>query len=150
MKKSFYLLILFGLAIGCAARIVNIPLDIKPALRSGYGYTAEDPIRIGLTKDYFRTNIGFCYSYMENLRTPGQLPFRIIGRVSVKDPKNKIEGLTGFLGMPLRNPNPRGGILDRYTLVSEQDTDTIQLYFDIYHKDTLLIPIGLNYVQPSQ
>ena len=149
MKKTICLTVLISVMFGCASQLANISWDLKPASRDGYGFTAGDPIRIGYSKD-IRNNIDLCQSYIASLRTLDQQPLRAISRASVDDPKNKPDQPRGFLGMPLRSGVPKGGILDLYVLIPESGTDTFRLYFDIYHKDTLLVPRGLNFVTPTQ
>ena len=127
--------------------MVNISWDLQSATRSGYGYTAEDPIRMGFSKD-FEKNVDLCKTYLAGLRTSDQQPFQIVERASVRDPKNKPKRQK-FLGLPLRNSVPTGGLLDLYLLVSIYDTDTVSLYFDIYHKDSLRVPRDLQFVAPT-
>jgi hypothetical protein len=135
---------------GCAAQIVNPLVGVTPATSEGYGYSAEDPIRLGYTKD-IQENIGYCYAYMERLRTLDGKPLEILSRASVSDPKNKVgeKKILGFL--PSRFDSELwGGILDRYTLTAAGTADTLELYFDIYHKEPVLIPTGLKYAEPEK
>ena len=149
MRRAFCLLIVSGVIVGCAAQAVNISWDLRPATRSNYGYTAEDPIRIGYYKD-FRENIGLCNSYLASLRTTDQRPMQVVGRSSVRAPRNEPEEPKGFLGLPKRGGLPTGGILDEYLLVPVGTTDTLRLYFDVYHKDSLQVPRGLSFTPPSK
>ena len=128
--------------------MVTVSWDLQPSARPGYGYTAEDPVRLGFSKNIGK-NIRFCYTYIQSLRTADQQPFAIISRADVTDPKNEPEQQK-FLGLPRRDSVLKGGILDLYELVSINDADTVRLYFDIYHWDTLRVPVGLEFIPPAR
>lgn len=135
--------------IGCAAGIKNPFVNINKAVSTDYGYSDENPIRIGYSKN-FKDNVDLCIIYISNLRTIAGESLNIISRVSVDDPKNDPSTRSGFLGLPIRGAVPAGGILDAYTLVSENEFDTLLLYFDIYHKEKLHIPDNLLFVNSSK
>lgn len=149
MKKSFSLAMSVIIFYGCAAQQVNISWDLMPSSREDYGYSAENPIRIGQTKDLQR-NVELCQIYIASLRTTDQQPLTVISRASVEDPIHNPEQAKGFLGLPLRGGVPKGGILDLYELVPVNGSDTFRLFFDIYHKDTLLVPKGLVFIAPEK
>ena len=131
----------------CASQMVNPFINMTPSIQPLYGYAPEYPIRIGYSKD-IQKNIKFCYDYMAGLRTSDHRPLKILGRESMKDPKNEPKN-QGFLGLPQRWGMALGGILDKYSLIAEGGTDTLFIYFDIYHKESLSIPLGLNFVMPG-
>jgi hypothetical protein len=147
MKKAFFLLIAVGTFFSCAAKMANISWDLETATRPGYGYTAEDPIRMGYSGN-LQKNINLCHVYLASLRTSDQQPLLVVYRVSVKDPVNEPEQ-SESLGLPMRNSYRKGGILDLYVLAPAVGSDTVQLYFDIYHKDSLRVPKGLQFVSPA-
>lgn len=147
MRKAFLLLIAISTFFSCAAKMANISWDLETATRPQYGYTAEDPIRIGYSGD-LQKNINLCQVYLTSLRTSDQQPLHVVYQVSVKDTVNKPEQ-SKFPGLPMRNSSPKGGILDLYVLVPAVGSDTVRLYFDIYHKDSLRVPEGLLFVSPG-
>jgi hypothetical protein len=146
MRRSILWLIVSGIAFCCAANMANVFADLKHASRSSYGYSPDDPVRIGYSGD-MQKNIGFCYYYIAGLRTANNKELRITGRGSLPDPNNK----PGIF-----ESNRRWGgtesccMLDKYYMVAENSTDTLSLYFDIYHKEPLLIPKGLSFTPPTQ
>ena len=119
MKRLTFAIMAVLLSLSCASRVVNPLLDVKPAQKASYGYTADDPIRIGYTGDR-QKNIRFCYNYMECLQTTDGIPLQIISRASVPDPKNE-PGNKGPLGFIPRRWGGElwGGILDQYSLIAE-------------------------------
>ncbi len=147
MKRVLPSLMVLAIFVACAAQMKSISWDLKPASRAGYGYTAEDPICIGYSKD-LAENVGLSTTYMQRLRASDQQPLQIVARFTVQDPRHEPEQ-PKFLGLPLRNGFPKGGLLDAYILVSVQGTDTVRLYFDIYHKDSLRVPTGLQWISPA-
>ncbi len=149
IKKTFSVWIFICTLVGCAAQQANFSWDLKPASSDNYGYVAENPIRIGQSKD-LQKNVELCRIYLSSLRTIDQQPLLIITRASVEDPINDPQQPKGFLGVPLRSGVSKGGILDRYELVPVNGSDTFSLFFDIYHKDTLQIPKGLVFVSPAK
>lgn len=120
--------VILVLAIACAKAIKDPFIGIQPAVHDRYGYTMEDPIRIKYYK-YPQQNITLCKYYIFCLQTENGERLEIASRVSVED--------------------PIGGILDEYTLVTEQSMDTLKLYFDIYRKRPLQVPRWLRFVEPE-
>lgn len=147
MKQLSIWTIGISLLIGCASGLTNISWDLKPAGRPGYGYTAEDPILIGFSGDIGK-NIDLSDVYLAGLRTKDDQPLHVTMRFAVKDPNHEPE-YPEVLGVPMRNGSPKGGILDLYELVSTSGSDTVRLYIDIYHKDSLRVPAGLHFVPPA-
>lgn len=148
MNRSFMVLVLLIMT-GCAAQMVNPFTGIVTAPKDSYGYSEEDPIRLKYSND-IQQNIGYCYAFMERLRTEDSQTLNIVFRASISDPKNKISE-DKILGVfPKRfDRGLAAGILDRYTLITQATQDTVILYFDIYHKEPVFIPIGLKYVESA-
>jgi hypothetical protein len=132
---------------GCPAAVKNPFLTIQPTVDDSYGYSDENPVRIGYYKEIGR-NITLCKNYIRSLRTLNGESLEAILRVSVEDPKYDPSYGT-FLGLHRRGDIAKGGFLDLYTLVPESGSDTVNLYFDIYHAEPLLIPKGLLFVEPE-
>lgn len=130
--------------VSCAKKAVNPFMSELPRATSDYGYTPENAIRMGYSKDG-RINVAFCRYFIDNLTTETGQRFYTVSRASIDDPIHDAEQ-PSFLGMPKRGSVPSGGILDMYTLVTMDANDTIALYFDIYHKDSLRVPRGLIFV----
>jgi hypothetical protein len=148
MKKTIWLSMVISVVLGCVAQTVNISWDLRPATYAEFGYSPEIPIRIGYSKD-LQKNINYCKLYIAGLRDTDMQPFQIVERSSINDPVYPPK-YKGFLGLHKRDELPYGGILDLYVLVSDGSHDTLRLYFDIYHKDTLFVPRGLNFVPHAQ
>lgn len=134
------------LILSCAKRaiIINPFVTELPTATSDYGYSPENAIRMGYSKEG-RLNAAYCRYFIDNLTTETGQRFHTVSRASMDDP---IHDATqpSFLGMVKRGTYPTGGILDVYTLVTEDEIDTIFLYFDIYRKDSLRVPKGLVFV----
>ena len=147
MKRVIRVLVVLTILVGCASHLANLSWDLKPAGRPGYGYTAEDPICTGFSGNLQR-NIELSETYLASLRTMDLQPFQVVFRVATKDPKHEAE-YPKVLGLAVHTESPRGGILDCYELVSASERDTVRLYFDIYHRDSLRVPSGLLFVPPK-
>lgn len=136
---------MFGLVlIGCTAGVRNPFAGLTEATTPKYGYSAEHPIRIGYSKD-LQENIRFSMRYISCLRTIKGDSLSLLFRASVDDPQYE-PSTDGFLGLPLRGATPKGGILDCYMLSVDSGRDTVNLYFDIYHADSIQVPAGLTYI----
>lgn len=107
---------------------------------STYGYSAYNPLK--LKKGDPVESVGNSKKFLNGLKTVTDQSLIILGRSGVEDPNYKEPpgGILASLG--------DGGILDRYRLVNSITKDTIILYVDIYHKDKLMIPLGLKYIKP--
>lgn len=140
------LVLLAGL--GCGPPPLQRPFEtVQSAGDPGYGYTAANPIRIGHYGDPGKA-IDACYFFMSHLITIDGGGLEILGRVSTLDPEHE-PSRPSPLGIPKRGSSPRGGILDSYALVPVGTSDTLKLYFDIYHKERIFVPQGLVFVAPT-
>ncbi len=133
--------------LGCAGAVKDPFVGIQPSSVPDYGYSAENPIRIGYHKDPF-DNIPLSHLYISCLRTADGRRLEEVFRASVDDPVYDPSA-GGFLGLSQRGAIPKGGILDEYVLVPEGTSDTLTLYFDIYHKAPLAVPDGLLFEVPG-
>jgi hypothetical protein len=113
---------------------------LAEATDSTYAYTANNPLK--LKNGDPGESIVNTRNFIKVLKTKDDQDLVLLGRNSMPDPNFK--------------PSPdflkdfgRGGILDRYTFVTSATRDTIRLYVDIYHKEKLMIPLGLKYVKPD-
>ncbi len=147
MKYALCTLLVAGVILGCAPKMVNLLSEVGPAARSSYGYDAEDPIQIGFYGNPGKC-MGLCDAYIARLRTSDNQLLEPVAVATVIDPSHAPKKAK-FLGLPLRDAGPRGGLLDLYLLVPENGGDTVRLYFDIYHKDSLRVPQGLHFLQPQ-
>lgn len=139
----FLSLLCFTFVCSCAKKHFNPFFYELPIATNDYGYTTENPIKIGYSKN-LEEAFSYCRYYIENLRTEtGQL-FRIISIGTFDNPLHESTVPT-FLGMPRRGAIPRGGLLDGYNLVTGDEKDTVTLFFDVYRSDTLRVPRGLEF-----
>jgi hypothetical protein len=145
-------LCLFTLAIitlaGCASHKPKLSWDLESSYRSNYGYSPDDPICIGYSGNMQKC-FQLCDTYISCLRAKDNQRFSILMHATVEDPKHELEK-SNFLGIPLKYGEIRGGLLDRFTIVSESAIDTLNLYFDMYHRDTLRVPNNLVFVPPLE
>lgn len=113
---------------------------LSEATDSTYGYTARNPLK--LKNGDPGESIVKTRNFISVLKTKDDQDLVLLGRGSMPDPNYKPppDILSSF---------GKGGILDRYTFVTSNTKDTIRLYVDIYHKDKLMIPLGLKYVKPD-
>ena len=143
----FCFITLVVLIMGCSKAVKDPFAGMEQAVDDQYGYTAENPVRIGYYKD-FGDNIALCKYYLFCLRTIDGERLLVLDRVSVDDPKyDPSHG--GFLGLHSRGEPAVGGILDEYTLVTESGKDSLQIYFDIYHNEPLAVPKGMTFAEPT-
>ena len=120
-------LVLASLVAGCATTdLVALLAEVTPAERSSYGYTVEDPVRIGHAG--FPESIGLAREFLSRLRKDGER-LEVVSQSAVGTP-------------------PR--FTDRYTVVTESSRDTLNLYVDVYRSAPLQVPEGLSYVSPAQ
>ena len=125
--------------------IVNISFaqnfsKLQQSTDSSYGYSANNPLK--LKKGDPAGGVSNSKKFLQGLRTEDGQELSIESRSGVVDPnyKEKPGGIAANLG--------DGGILDKYELVTSVTKTKIILYFDVYHKGGLMIPIGLKYVKP--
>jgi len=113
---------------------------LKQSTDSSYGYSANNPLK--LRKGDPVGGVSNSKKFLQGLRTEDGQELTIASRSSVNDPnyKEKPGGIAANLG--------DGGVLDMYELITSATKTKIILYFDIYHKGGLMIPIGLKYVKP--
>ena len=116
---------------------------IDTATRASYGYTAQDPVRLG----HFGTFKGLQASYemISRLRLEGQ-PLKILRRGS-----SRLEAPFDTTEVKPGSDVRMSGVafVDRYTLVTPDARDTVHLYFDAYYAAPVRIPQGLELAAPS-
>ena len=147
MKSIVVILAVALLVLSCAGGPKFLPIEWIKSSTNDYGYTDENPIRIGYHKEV-GANIQLCMKFINCLRNENGERFNINLRGSYADTKYKPEKST-FLGLPIKGAMPKGGMLDGYQLISNSESDTITLFFDIYHAEPIAIPSGLDYVCPT-
>ena len=136
IKASLIIVILFQ---SCSPKISEIINNVPEANDRSYGYEASNAIRIGYYND-MKKNIEAIYYYLDHLKTKSGTRLNIIGQALVEDPINNIEKSS----LPLRfEPNITSGFLDLMISVVEGTQDTLLLYFDTFHSDTLKTPQNL-------
>ena len=129
MTKHYLYLLLLGLICGCASiGLQELFSGVEEAPTSSYGYSIDDPIKLG----YYGLNesISASKTYISRLRLQGE-PLVVIYRASTQNPADKNKPL------------------DLYRLVTESAEDTIALYVDVYHKAPVWAPRGLTFVGAS-
>lgn len=142
MNKIFLIFILSTFIIGCGPKYSDMISTIQMTNDSTYGYTAQNPIQIGYSKQ--QESIRYSYDFLSRLRNKDGAPFEIIGRVSIKNPSYKpslFPRRRGYPGVEIDN-----GMLDVYSLIAVGTVDTIVLYIDIYNKEQLYIPRGMKFI----
>lgn len=146
-KKKVFVIILFALFLGCAANIPKLFKDIQPSTDPDYGYTTENPIKIGHSGwMYPKKNIEASYYFLSCLRGPNGEPLRLLYHATVDDPLNKLSYMeTRGFGTIVKS-----GLLDEYILVIEGTSDTLSLFFDPFHKGPIMIPKGLTFVETEE
>lgn len=97
---SLILLLLFG----CSSKVA-FPVILEQSGDAAYGYTKENPIRMGFSDDLVE-NVDLCRYFISRLRTKDMIGFYIDSRYSLADPKYK------------------NTLLDAYTIISDNKTDT--------------------------
>jgi hypothetical protein len=147
VSKALWTLLVL-ISVGCTTPLQKPFEEIQNTTDPEYGYSANNPIRIGHYGDP-RKATNACYYFMSHLRTIDGSALELISGGSIPDPEHKPSRPT-FLGIPMRGSLPSGGILDVYTLVPVGTSDTLELYFDIYHKERILVPKGLVFVEPPK
>lgn len=123
MKRCFTFALLIVTIIGCSAPEISILLqDVQPATDPTYGYTFQNPIRIGYYNE-FKSMDAATY-YLLHLRGSGNQKLLMLSAASI------------------RGDN---GIIDGYKLLTSRTKDTIHLYIDANSKGPLFIPKGLEF-----
>jgi hypothetical protein len=118
-------------------------LSIKPSEDKSYGYTLENPIKIGYYSNWEKSTDAALF-FLSKLKKNNH-PLRLIMHYSMGRPQN----LQPNNNIPLRfgGQNNLQNIIDRYDLILKgtSDSTTVVLYFDVILKDELQIPIGLEF-----
>lgn len=144
MNKVLFLFGFAFLLISCSSHktIAEYFADIEISEDPGYGYSAENPIKLRVGNQ--QRTIQEMYAFLSGLRKMDGNPLKLVGQAAVKNPNydGKMSKLSNrYTGERLSYGN--GLLLDRIILVSQSDSDTIQLYFNTYVKEELKIPQGL-------
>jgi len=140
MKKLLLIFILF--LISCASTKVVIT-TLETSDNDTYGYTAGNPILIGLYNDW-QKNADLSFNFLSKL-SYNKRPLQLILHATVEKPLDQPRKKKSI---PLRFgiPTSLGGIfLDLYVVVPKGTTDTLKLYFDEEIKGDLKIPKGFEY-----
>jgi hypothetical protein len=115
---------------------------------SSYGYTAQNPLK--LKKGNQGKSITNSYTLLSGLKTQDNQALKFLSRVTTDDPNYKEPAIkinNRYTGMPISG---KLGLLDRYVFLTANTRDTVTIFVDIYNKGTLMLPIGLKYVQPQE
>ena len=138
MRKT--VLLISFLAIACAPSLSKLLGNLSESVDPTYGYTAENPIRIGYYGS--RGSIEASYAYLSCLRGPNGEPLQLLVRMTVEDPINPMAK-----PWPPRafDPGLSSGLLDAYQLAVLGTRDTVFVYMDVYHKGPMMVPKGLSY-----
>lgn len=123
LRPSALALVVAALSSCATTNPAALLAHVEPAEREGYGYTPEDPVRIGFADP--QGSIALSRAFLAGLRKDGE-PLAIVGRSSVGPPP----------------------LTDAYTLVTETGRDTLVLYLNVYRRAPLHVPRGLTYVAP--
>jgi hypothetical protein len=107
---------------------------------STYGYSPYNPLK--LKKGDPAGSIKNTREFLLGLKTNDGQELELLGRSSMGDPNFKEPKI-------MLEKLGKGGILDRYTFLTSNTKDTIRLYVDIYHKEKLMVPVGLKFVRPE-
>jgi hypothetical protein len=127
---------------GCVVSNPKFFSTIEPGTDPSYGYTTKNPVTI--RNGDLNNSIGSSYYYISRLRTKNGHMFKIISQSCVENPNYKKPAVplqNRFTGEPLRNGT--GPLLDRYLLKADNETDTVTIYINPYHKGKVQIPGGL-------
>jgi hypothetical protein len=97
--------------------VQEVAMKVKASSQkpSGYGYTPEDPIKVG-------GGVGGEHEYLKRLRGPKGQPLRYVRR--------------GSRGVP------GSGLLDLYEVTFEGLEKPVTLYLDMYHHEDPRAPAG--------
>ena len=138
-NRIISLVIIIILLQGCSPKISEIINNIPEAHSTSYGYKPYNAIRIGYYDDIGK-NIDAIDYYLKHLKTKSGKHLIVVEQVALEDPINKVEKSS----LPLRfESNITSGILDLMVSVVEGTQDTVLLYFDTFHFDTLKTPQNL-------
>jgi len=135
--KSYLSVVLIGIVLS-ACTPVNVFDQISTSVDSTYGYTANNPIRTGYWD--LMTSMQAQGYFMNQLATQDSVRLHGIMAATISAPyKNSKPVLPKRFG-----PMGNGGMMDKYTVVTDDLADTLTLYFDPNTRgEKIMAPVGL-------
>ena len=124
MKKFQHLIfILVFFLVGCSPKYSEVIQRIQVSSDSTYGYTPQNPIRIGYGEK--SEGIAHIMDFLSRLRNNNGVP------------------MEGYNSLPvIYVPDP---CIFKYSLVAVGTADTVELFLDTCNKEGLFIPKGLKF-----
>jgi hypothetical protein len=109
-----------------------------------YGYLKSNPI--SFTNGGMKESTDALYYYLNHLRTENGKKLIPIRQYALDNPEynpSKFSLKDKFS----EHPGLKGRFLDLMILQVENESDTIELFFNISKKDTIRVPVGLKFVK---
>lgn len=139
MKKlSFLFLILLP---ACVSSYVSFD-SLPKANDTRYGYTINEPIRIGMYESWQR-NAEVAYYMLSKFKYNGT-PLKFVMHTSIAKPEDQPRSNKSIVPYRYAYSGSLGGeILEMYVMVPKGTTDTLKLYFDVEVAGDIQMPLGM-------